>query len=116
MSLARRPETMKNCGAGFRPAPAACCGQVGNLPHTFRRRREMLLPRPIFNMLPLRLPRRAVVSLFLMIAMFLQTTQAQSQKDKEPQKKQDETVRLEIIPRPHARVRFKESSNQFAVS
>src|SRR5262245_47687628 len=98
MSLARRPETMTNCGAGFRPAPAACCGQVGNLPHTFPRRRSMLLPRPIFNMLPLRLPRRAVVSLFLMIAMFLQTTQAQSQKDKEPQKKQDETVRLEIIP------------------
>src|SRR5215475_15845178 len=31
----RRPETMKKCGAGFQPAPHACCGQVGNLPHTF---------------------------------------------------------------------------------
>src|SRR5215475_2760189 len=26
---------MKNCGAGFQPAHAACCGQVGNLPHNF---------------------------------------------------------------------------------
>jgi hypothetical protein len=26
---------MKKCGAGFQPAPNACCGQVGNLPHTF---------------------------------------------------------------------------------
>src|SRR5262245_28188015 len=31
----RRPETMKKCGAGFQPASHACCGQVGNLPHTF---------------------------------------------------------------------------------
>jgi nucleoside phosphorylase len=34
-SLKRRSETMKKCGAGFQPAPAACRGQVGNLPHTF---------------------------------------------------------------------------------
>src|SRR5262245_11438349 len=68
---------------------------LGRLRYPFRRRREMLLPRPIFKMLPLRLPRRSVVCLLLMIAMTLQTTQAQSQKDKEPQKKQDETVRLE---------------------
>src|SRR5262245_2355484 len=26
---------MKKCGAGFQPAPHDCCGQVGNLPHTF---------------------------------------------------------------------------------
>src|SRR5215475_6778776 len=26
---------MKKCGAGFQPASHACCGQVGNLPHTF---------------------------------------------------------------------------------
>ena len=55
----------------------------------------MLIPRPFFKMLPLRFSRRWLVCLFLMIAMYLQTTQAQSQRDKEPQKKQDETVRLE---------------------
>src|SRR5215475_71612 len=55
----------------------------------------MLIQSPFSKMLPLRLPRRSVVCLLLMIAMTLQTTQAQSQKDKEPQKKQDETVRLE---------------------
>ena len=33
----RRPETMKKCGAGFQPAPHACCGQVGNLPTLFWR-------------------------------------------------------------------------------
>ena len=55
----------------------------------------MLIPKPFFNMLQLRLSRRPLVGLFLMLAMSLQTAQAQSQKDKEGQKKQDETVRLE---------------------
>src|SRR5215813_9306529 len=64
-------------------------------PNNFRRRREMLIPKPFFNMLQLRLSRRPLVGLFLMLAMSLQTAQAQSQKDKEGQKKQDETVRLE---------------------
>ena len=55
----------------------------------------MLIPKPFFNMLQLRLSRRPLVCLFLMITMSLQTAQAQSQKDKEGQKKQNETVRLE---------------------
>src|SRR5262245_9493995 len=55
----------------------------------------MLIPSPFSNVLPLRLSRRLFVCLFLMIAMSLPTARAQSQKDKEPQKKQDETVRLE---------------------
>ncbi|HKQ72466.1 MAG TPA: VWA domain-containing protein, partial [Blastocatellia bacterium] len=55
----------------------------------------MIIPRPFFNMFPLRLSRRSFVCLFLVIGMSLQTSQAQSQNDKEPQKKQDETVRLE---------------------
>src|SRR5262249_56641398 len=63
--------------------------------NSFRGRREMLIPKPFFNMLQLRLSRRPLVCVFLMITMSLQTAQGQSQKDKEGQKKQNETVRLE---------------------
>src|SRR5215475_5897659 len=55
----------------------------------------MLIQSPFSKVLPLRLSRRLYVCLFLMIAMSLPTARAQSQRDKELQKKQDETVRLE---------------------
>src|SRR5215468_1597601 len=55
----------------------------------------MPTPRLFFNPLPLRPSQRPLVCLFLIIAMSLQTTKALSQQNKEAQKKQDETVRLE---------------------
>jgi len=55
----------------------------------------MQIPSPFFNLPPLRLSQRVLMCLFLMIAMSLQVAEAQSQKDKEAQKKQDDTVRLE---------------------
>ncbi|MGH9937709.1 MAG: VWA domain-containing protein [Blastocatellia bacterium] len=53
----------------------------------------MTISRLFFNMSPLRLSMRALVWLFVMIAAPLQMTEAQD--NKEAQKKQDETVRLE---------------------
>jgi len=55
----------------------------------------MTISRPFFNMSPLRLSRRLLICLFVMVAVSLRMTEAQSQGNQETQKKQDETVKLE---------------------
>src|SRR5262245_3281057 len=53
----------------------------------------MFIPRPFSNTCQVKMSRRSLVSLLAAIALSLSPTQAQSQK--ETQKKQDESVRIE---------------------
>src|SRR5215470_5806921 len=55
----------------------------------------MIMPRPFFKTSLPGLSRRLLICLFVLTAVSLQMTAAQSQGNKETQKKQDETVRLE---------------------
>src|SRR5499426_1242639 len=57
--------------------------------------RRMIMPRPFFKMSLPGLSRRLLICLFVMTGVSVKMTVAQSQGDKETQKKQDETVRLE---------------------
>ena len=55
----------------------------------------MIMPGPFFKTAPPGLSRRLLICLFVMTGVSLQMTVAQSQGNKEAQKKQDETVKLE---------------------
>ena len=55
----------------------------------------MILQKPFFKTSPQGLSMRLLICLFVMTAVSLQMTAAQSQGNKEAQKKQDETVKLE---------------------
>ncbi|MBK6795637.1 MAG: VWA domain-containing protein [Acidobacteria bacterium] len=55
----------------------------------------MFIPSHFFKARPMRLPRRSLVGLLVALAVSLQPGLAQSQKDKDAQKKQDDAIRVE---------------------
>ncbi|MBK9706021.1 MAG: hypothetical protein IPO77_03130 [Acidobacteria bacterium] len=55
----------------------------------------MFIPSHFLKARPMRWPRRSLVSLLVALAVSLQPGLAQSQKDKDAQKKQDDAIRVE---------------------